>query len=473
MQKIPLVLTTALVPLLLKQLDSLIVLAASISAKTAGLVSSKKIKCNDPRVNEVKKNLENLAKQIAAINKALKGLSKVLSALKKIGNVARILKLVGLIIPTTVPGPVNVIITKFSDTGINCLSAVDSLANLIGYIQIELQKVSVIAANALNVIGSICNDEYFNTDTNTKKQMSSLANLNLGNKVKLSSVNANITGNSAGIGISGTGDPNNGFGGINLNGNGNGVGTGGNIGSGINFNSLLYKGSWDALNNSPFLQSSVGTEGDYYIVSTAGSTTLDGINIWNIDDLAIFSNGSWNRIDSRGFDTSKLNSKLTDNGSKFKHDSRGIYVTDDNSNRTYVSEFYNEYNVSDSDINNALTILNDLYEQQKIEIGKILSDQDNLSLKDRWLNSNNIIRRNNPGTPEQRSLLLYREFPSDVYFGKSVTDSVNSILKPSLSGTAGDIFTGGKPDDFFIDTENKLIYGPKESNTSWGEPIKY
>ena len=136
-----------------------------------------------------------------------------------------------------------------------------------------------------------------------------------------------------------------------------------------------------------------------------------------------------------------------------------------------MSEFYNEYNVSDSDINNALNILNELYEQQKLEVSKILSDQHSLSFKDLWLNDR--IKQSNTGTPEQRSLLLYREFPSDVYFGKSVTDSVNSILKPSLSGTAGDIFTGGKPDDFFIDTENKLIYGPKESDTSWGEPIKY
>ena len=40
---------------------------------------------------------------------------------------------------------------------------------------------------------------------------------------------------------------------------------------------LNYKGTWDALNNVPALASGVGTKGDYYVVSTAGSTHLDGI----------------------------------------------------------------------------------------------------------------------------------------------------------------------------------------------------
>jgi len=286
--------------------------------------------------------------------------------------------------------------------------------------------------------------------------MSSLTNLNLGKNIKLSSVNSNVTGNSAGIGINGSGD--------------SGNGRTSNVGvDGVNFNDLLNNGFWDALNNNPILRSGIGTDGDYYTVSNAGKTTLDGINVWNLDDIVIFNNGSWKRVDSRGFNINNLNTTSTD--VRFKHDSYGIYINDGNFNRTYVSDFYNEYNVSDSDINNALNILNELYEQQKIEIRNILSDQDNLSLKDSWLDRSK--RRSSVGTPDERALLLYREFPSDVYFGKSITDDVTSILKPSLSGNSNDVFNGGKIDDFFIDTENKVIYGPKESNISWGEPIKY
>jgi hypothetical protein len=43
---------------------------------------------------------------------------------------------------------------------------------------------------------------------------------------------------------------------------------------------LNYKGTWDASTNNPALASSVGVKGDYYVVSVAGSTTLNGISNW-------------------------------------------------------------------------------------------------------------------------------------------------------------------------------------------------
>ena len=60
---------------------------------------------------------------------------------------------------------------------------------------------------------------------------------------------------------------------------------------------LAYQGLWNASTNNPTLTSSVGTRGYYYIVSTAGSTNLNGITTWNVGDWAIFSNtGVWQRI---------------------------------------------------------------------------------------------------------------------------------------------------------------------------------
>jgi hypothetical protein len=63
---------------------------------------------------------------------------------------------------------------------------------------------------------------------------------------------------------------------------------------------LTFKGSWDALINSPFLQSGVGTAGDYYIVTVAGSTNLDGITDWQVGDWAIFESATnmWQKIDN-------------------------------------------------------------------------------------------------------------------------------------------------------------------------------
>jgi len=61
---------------------------------------------------------------------------------------------------------------------------------------------------------------------------------------------------------------------------------------------LNYKGTWDALNNVPALASGVGTKGDYYVVSVAGSTNLDGITDWQIGDWAIFNGAAWQKIDN-------------------------------------------------------------------------------------------------------------------------------------------------------------------------------
>lgn len=58
-----------------------------------------------------------------------------------------------------------------------------------------------------------------------------------------------------------------------------------------------YQGLWNASTNSPTLVSSTGTKGNYYVVSTSGTTTLDGISSWNVGDTAIFSGSVWDKID--------------------------------------------------------------------------------------------------------------------------------------------------------------------------------
>jgi hypothetical protein len=59
---------------------------------------------------------------------------------------------------------------------------------------------------------------------------------------------------------------------------------------------LNYKGTWNASTNSPTLTSSVGTKGDYYVVSVAGTTNLDGTNSWSVGDWAVFNGSIWQRV---------------------------------------------------------------------------------------------------------------------------------------------------------------------------------
>jgi len=68
--------------------------------------------------------------------------------------------------------------------------------------------------------------------------------------------------------------------------------------------SLTYQSTWNASTNVPFLQSSVGTKGFYYVVSVAGSTNLNGITAWNVGDWAVFDGNVWEKVDNNNAVTS-------------------------------------------------------------------------------------------------------------------------------------------------------------------------
>ena len=59
---------------------------------------------------------------------------------------------------------------------------------------------------------------------------------------------------------------------------------------------LTPVGTWNANTNTPTLTSSSGNEGDLFIVSVAGTTTLDGISVWNVGDSAFFAGGFYHRV---------------------------------------------------------------------------------------------------------------------------------------------------------------------------------
>jgi hypothetical protein len=60
---------------------------------------------------------------------------------------------------------------------------------------------------------------------------------------------------------------------------------------------LNYVGTWNASTNSPALASGVGTKGDYYVVSVAGSTNLDGETLWGVGDWAVFNGSVWQKVE--------------------------------------------------------------------------------------------------------------------------------------------------------------------------------
>ena len=65
---------------------------------------------------------------------------------------------------------------------------------------------------------------------------------------------------------------------------------------------LVFQGTWDAATNTPTLTSGSGTTGHFYIVSTSGSTNLDGVTDWVTGDWAVFieqgATDAWEKIDN-------------------------------------------------------------------------------------------------------------------------------------------------------------------------------
>ena len=75
-------------------------------------------------------------------------------------------------------------------------------------------------------------------------------------------------------------------------------------GGGVATGTLSYQGTWNANTNTPTLTSSVGTINNYYVVSVAGTTNLNGITDWQVNDWAIFNGSVWQKIDQSDLVTS-------------------------------------------------------------------------------------------------------------------------------------------------------------------------
>lgn len=87
---------------------------------------------------------------------------------------------------------------------------------------------------------------------------------------------------------------------------------------------LNFQGTWNASTNNPGLSSGVGTKGYYYKVSNAGTTNIDGINVWNVGDLILFNGTTWLKID--GTTTEVLSVAGRTGDVVLTHDDIGGYI---------------------------------------------------------------------------------------------------------------------------------------------------
>jgi len=74
---------------------------------------------------------------------------------------------------------------------------------------------------------------------------------------------------------------------------------------------LNYKGTWNASSNTPTLADGTGAKGDYYVTSTAGTQTFDGVQLFfGIGDWIAYNGAVWQRVEG-GSDGNFANVTLT------------------------------------------------------------------------------------------------------------------------------------------------------------------
>ena len=74
---------------------------------------------------------------------------------------------------------------------------------------------------------------------------------------------------------------------------------------------LNYKGTWNASTNTPTLADGTGAKGDYYVVSTAGTQTFGGVQLFfGLGDWIVYNGAVWQRVEG-GSDGSFANVTLT------------------------------------------------------------------------------------------------------------------------------------------------------------------
>ena len=74
---------------------------------------------------------------------------------------------------------------------------------------------------------------------------------------------------------------------------------------------LNYKGTWNASTNTPTLADGTGAKGDYYVVSTAGTQTFGGVQLFfGLGDWIVYNGAVWQRVEG-GSDGNFSNVTLT------------------------------------------------------------------------------------------------------------------------------------------------------------------
>jgi len=157
---IPAKLIQRIIPLLMKQTEQLSKFVSDFTNRIMQLNS--KTRCSDPKIKQLKTDLEKILQQINTIKQGLNSINNIVPVITTVSGIAQALKTIQLAIPSVpgVPtGPVTELINTFDNLGTNAKSSTSSLQGLIDSINTRLDMINKTLANGIDKLSSICNSE--------------------------------------------------------------------------------------------------------------------------------------------------------------------------------------------------------------------------------------------------------------------------------------------------------------------------
>lgn len=175
---IPSVAIKKLIPIVIPQVMKLIDISSLIEIAINSLPLN--IKCDDPRIRDIKHQLE-------IVQKLLKNLKKIKDIMKKLTNVfaivgitATAIELIQLAIPAVpgVPqGPFAKLAIIAAVLAVNCKGASKVLTSMVTTMEMVVDKLESVLAFAITKLSSVCINESFPVSSNVKKEIDSLTTI--------------------------------------------------------------------------------------------------------------------------------------------------------------------------------------------------------------------------------------------------------------------------------------------------------
>jgi len=164
---IPLIVIKKIVPRIISKIGDLDKLSSLLLSKCNNLPLH--IKCDDPRINDIKKLLARIQDLIKSVGKLVESLNKVIKVLSAVSAAATIVKLIQLSIPPGAPpGAVAEVLSIVNALLININSAMPCFIAIIDNIDQAVAMCNNSMANALMLLGGVCNSQSFAITSDVK-----------------------------------------------------------------------------------------------------------------------------------------------------------------------------------------------------------------------------------------------------------------------------------------------------------------